>query len=218
MSQVDTPQADNGYTTFDRLTMYTANPKGSQHQRPRMSFGIDPKGSPIISVSLNDPELQGRMNFINAVYQPKEFMNVVATMYAVLNNPEPNRLSYVTYRSVRDPEGKPTNDKVVLVTLHICKDKEGLVWLALDQEGKPKVKFIFEIAEWHTILDKDGTTVTPAFMSQIVAKATFDALLEMGTPAVLNKAGRVQRQQRMVELGATKTPAPTGIEEQDITF
>lgn len=205
---------DNGYITFDRLSLFAANPKGPQLQRPRMSFGIDPKGSPMITVALNDPDLQGRMGFINAIYTPKEFMNVVEVFNCVLNNPEPSRLTHQTFRQLRDSEGKVIEGKGLLVALHVCKDKEGMVWMALDQEGKPKVKFTFEFAEWHTLVNQEGQPVSAGMMSQIVARATIEALRDMGKSAVMNRNARQQRAQQMQNLGAR----PADIGGEDITF
>ena len=210
----NTPPSDTGYITFDRLSLFAPNPKGHQLQRPRMSFGIDPKGSPMITVAVNDPDLQGRMGFINAIYTPKEFMNVVETFHYVLNNPEPSRMTYQTFRQLRDSEGNPIDGKGLLVALHVCKDKEGMVWMALDQEGKPKIKFTFEFAEWHTLVNQEGQPVDAGTMSQIVARATIEALRDMGKSAVMNRTARQQKVQQMQSLGAR----PADIGGEDITF
>lgn len=70
----------------------------------------------------------------------------------------------------------PRGDKVLNSTIMVGKDKEGLVWISVVAESRPKIKFTFSVSDWHRILKSDGTSYSPSECSVLQALGTLEAL------------------------------------------
>lgn len=59
----------------------------------------------------------------------------------------------------------------VAAKLHMGKDKEGRVWMALvsTKSGRPNIKFIFHANKTRTLVTRDGNAISPAVASILAA-------------------------------------------------
>lgn len=72
---------------------------------------------------------------------------------------------------------KPTKQKRVVSTMYIGKSSEGIVYLSVLAENRPKVVFEIKPSEYHVFKDKDGQKVPDDVISVTMAKGLSDFML-----------------------------------------
>jgi hypothetical protein len=158
------------------LVMWTPSPT-AEGRRAKLSWGIR-NGNPRLTVFTNDPADIG-IGIINGVI-PAPMDNV--TLLALLNLLEKSAMSLeeikhkISCSTLRWENGVQTKQKILLSEIWFGKDSEGLVWISLIAPNRPKIKFVFQVSDWHEIIKADGSTATPSEGSQIAAIATIQAL------------------------------------------
>lgn len=70
-------------------------------------------------------------------------------------------------------------------TTYVGKDTEGRVYISVQAEGRPKIKFLFLPSDWHIALNKDGTKVPDAELTVLYAKAWTSLMTEL-VPNILD--------------------------------
>jgi hypothetical protein len=77
------------------------------------------------------------------------------------------------------PGGKRSDKPVVQSELFVGKDKEGVVWMGVMAKDRPRIKFNFQLSDFHMLKHGTGETFSAAEASVVAANAYFAVLTEM---------------------------------------
>lgn len=150
------------------------------NRKPRLVFGFR-DGNPRITVYTGTPGIEGMISF------PSD----AATMVTILNyikdiaKSEPGtKMSFDSLTSVYE-NNKLTKEKKVLSTLYIGKSKEGLIYLSLISEGRPKLVFTIKSSPYHAFRDAEKNTISDAKISEMMAIGIADAVLNIIAQAMI---------------------------------
>lgn len=77
------------------------------------------------------------------------------------------------------PGGKRSEKPVVQSELFVGKDKEGVVWMGVMAKDRPRIKFDFQLADFHQLKHGTGETFSKAEASVVAARAMWTILVEM---------------------------------------
>ncbi len=179
MEDVKTVATENGgkikIESFERYSMYAPT---DRPRKPKLSWAIR-DGNPRVSVFTNDPNDTTNKGIITAPMDPITFMDLLDMLKKVAHSAPDSDPVYLDCRtSARDENGKPTGDIVPLSQVWMGKDKDGIVWISVFADGRPRIKFPFTMSPYHGIYKSNGTSLTPAEGSVLTA---------MSTAAVLDK-------------------------------
>lgn len=142
------------YASNPRITVYTGDPEDSSE---RTGYGR-------IAASLDAPTFEVFLNMLKeAVDSTVEYKNKI------------ENLNYTWFG------GKRSENPVVVSSLWVGKDKDGLVWISVTAENRPLIKFIINNPEYHNLFHGDGVPFTKAEASTIYGKAYVKLLSGMMT-------------------------------------
>jgi hypothetical protein len=65
--------------------------------------------------------------------------------------------------------GAATGERKLSCHAMVGKDEDGLVWISLVAKDRPRIKFIFQLSDWHEIFHGDGTPYNAADASVLQA-------------------------------------------------
>lgn len=146
------PGMFNTYYDVNRLSLW--GEKGNQENRPRLAIQFR-DGNP------------GFMNYTGEIGSVisfpcnyNSFSGILEAFESILDAPPGARISID--RSI----GKPGEDKKLISTLHIGKSKDGVIYLSLVEESKPKTAYAFRKDDWHNYKDEAGEPIDVAKLSR----------------------------------------------------
>lgn len=77
------------------------------------------------------------------------------------------------------PGGKRSDKPVVQSELFVGKDKEGMVWMSVTAKDRPRIKFDFQLSDFHALKHGTGEYYSKAEASVVAANAYLTLLVEM---------------------------------------
>lgn len=77
------------------------------------------------------------------------------------------------------PGGKRSEKPVVQSELFVGKDKDGVVWMGVMAKDRPRIKFNFQLSDFHMLKHGTGETYSAAEASKVAAEAYWNILTEM---------------------------------------
>jgi DNA-binding protein YbaB len=83
---------------------------------------------------------------------------------------------------------KPTKQKRVVSTVYVGKSSEGIVYISVIGENRPKIVFEIKPSEYHLFKDRDNQKLSDGVVSAIMAKGLSDFMLQMLSDAVMRHA------------------------------
>jgi hypothetical protein len=83
-------------------------------------------------------------------------------------------------------DNKPSNEKRVASTLYVGKSKEGLIYLSVISENRPKLIFTIKSSPFHVFRDGEKNVVADAKVSELLANGIADMMLNVISQAVLS--------------------------------
>ena len=208
-------QAKSKFIDMMAYSMFA--PNGKQSARARFSWGI--LGDTVrMTVFTNVPEDTTNRGMINATLGHVEFTIFIAKFNAIASGPNGASDKIESLIPVRGDDNKIT-DQRIMGTLHFGKSDDGMVWIAIKDEGRPDIRFIFE-PNRYTHFFTNGQLCSPQENSILYAKGrmsslktTVDAIVAQ---QIQNKEPRQQGGQAPAQAGATpKTP---GGYDEEISF
>lgn len=159
---------------LNKYAMFTDAP-GNPGKRSRLVWGIR-DGNPRISVFTNVDS--------DTVKAPLYAGMNPETFFIFLNNFEKviggsamdQKLKIDCLGNRRDKDGNMTQEKYLVSELYYGKDANGICWIALNSEGRPRVKFEFRVSDFHKLYHSNGDQMSEAECSCLQAMATIRAL------------------------------------------
>lgn len=152
----------NTYYDVAKLTLWGERKAGAPVPRLTLSFR---DGNPRFVVYTGEKGVI--INF------PADYiiMSTVLDRLDIIANGAPGAKTTVTSLGMQYEDGKRTNKKRLVSTLHIGKNKEGIVYILVKEDGKPDIPFAFRKNEWHDFHNEAKEEFTEAEMSKDFAKA-----------------------------------------------
>ncbi len=118
-------------------------------------------GQPRITINTGVRGKEGLINFPSTV---TGFISIMSMIKIVAETDLPKAVADGTMPVYKDD--KRTNERVLISNLHVGKDKEGIVYLAVIDDRHPKIIFYLKPSYFHAMKDKDGTPLNEAMMSK----------------------------------------------------
>lgn len=150
------------------------------NRKARLVFGFR-DGNPRITVYTGAMGLEGMIAF------PTD----APTMVTILNylkdiaKSEPGtKMSFDSLTTVYE-NNKPTKEKKVLSTLYIGKSKEGLIYLSVMSENRPKLIFTIKSSPYHAFRDTDKNIIPESKISEAMAIGIADTALNIIAQALV---------------------------------
>lgn len=158
---------------FEKMQMWTPTP-GAPGKRAKLGFGIR-DGNPRITVFTNDPKDTVSKGIIYAAMNPETFFAFLQMFEKVARSSEETKMKIDCF-GLRYENDKPTKDRILLSELYFGRTAEGIVWLSVVAENRPKIKFDFKISDFHGIFNGAGNQISEAEASQLEALAKIGLL------------------------------------------
>lgn len=160
---------------LEKFMMFAPTP-GVEGRRARLAWGLR-EGNPRLTVFTGDPKDTAGRNIINARMDPVTFYAFLNSLEEVARSPAESRCK-LECMTGEYQDRQATGKKVLDSTLYYGKNAEGLVWLLIESAipDRPKVRFIFEVYDYHAFYKTDGTAWTRGEASTHSAVATVNAL------------------------------------------
>jgi hypothetical protein len=153
---------------FDRFTLFA--PHATGYKRAKLTWGVY-KNNPRLTVFTNDENDKIKSGVIVGPMDPATFDIFVGDFLKIITdgqNGTKNKLE--CYKAVYVNE-KPTNEKVLDSVIQYGKDENGICWVAVVAENRPKFKFNFKAAEFHKFY-VNGVPMDEATGSRLTAIGT----------------------------------------------
>lgn len=139
-------------------------------KRARLTFGFR-DGNPRLTV--NTGLAKGAEGMIVFPCDPIHLTTAMIFLEDIANNIfEGERILIDSLGPASYIDGKPSKEKVVKATLYAGKTKEGVIYLSVVADKKPKIVFPMKMSDWHVTRNGDKTPVSDAEVSKRIALAT----------------------------------------------
>jgi hypothetical protein len=206
---------------FDKFQMWTPTP-GAEGKRAKLGFGIR-DGNPRITCFTNDPKDTISKGIIYAAMNPETFFAFL-TMFEKVIKSTGEVKNKIDCFGMRWENDKPTKDRILISELYFGRTADGIIWISLVAENRPKIKFDFRISDFHGIFHGDGTQITEAESSQLEAMAKLGLLrsvysnmiakqIENPTPRPQNTQGNRGNFNKSGDSSANKSTANTVMDD-----
>jgi hypothetical protein len=176
MSDAQAPVQEHQFKELDKFGMYTDAP-GAEGRRSRLVFSSF-RGNPRITVFTGVPNDSGK-GVINAPMNPETFLIFLNMLESTAKQTGEVKHKIACDTTVKTSDGETnqrTQQRMALSDIFFGKDAEGVVWVSVIAENRPKIKFEFTVSNFHRIYKGDGTQISKGEASSLQALATIDAL------------------------------------------
>lgn len=158
------------FVDIPRFTLWGDSPIEGKKARFLLSFR---DGNPRFTVYTGAQGKDGVISFPADVPTAVYFLSVLKE---IANGQNGTKTSIDSLTSVYENE-KPTAAKKVVSTIHLGKSSEGIVYIAMIAENRPKIVFEIKPSEYHIFKDKDNTKIPDSVISPRMAVGIADVLL-----------------------------------------
>ncbi len=198
--------------SLERYSLFASSTGGNS--RAKLVWGIR-DGNPRIAVFTNDPTDTVKSGVISAPMDPITFYTFIEMLKRAATASGETKYKLDCFTTRRDESGAAI-EKVLLSEVYMGKDSDGCVWMSVVEGSRPKIKFIFTISDYHKLYKTDGTELTKAEYSTVVALATINSILPI-YEKYMQEANEEQRLRPRVK-GAFNKNKPQSIDDEDISF
>jgi hypothetical protein len=148
-------------------------PEGDQQKRSRLVFGFR-DGNPRITVYTGVTGQNGIITF------PSDYPTMIACMHMlkdVIAGAPGTKFAVESLGTVYE-NNKPTKDKRVVGTLYFGKSKDGIIYISVMAESKPKLVFSIKPSPFHIFRDGDKNPIPDSVMSAKLANGIADLVID----------------------------------------
>ena len=164
---------------LDKLALYT-KPASPEDKTAKLIWSVV-FNNPRITVYTNKKEAMNKDNDWGRIIARLDIMvafSIIEALKAIGDKENGERvviknMNYPIVNNTRSDTAMHVNDIIV------GKDKEGIVWLSVIQEGKPNIKFNIGLSDYHEFYHGDGSAYTPSEVSILATKAYTNILEKM---------------------------------------
>ena len=160
------------YYDINRLVIWQDDVSEENGKKARMVFGFR-DGNPRITVYTGNTGAESIISFPADIPHMVTIMNYIKDIAVA----EPGKKISVESKTSVYENNKPTTEKKVVSTLYIGKSKEGLVYLSVISENKPKYIFTIKTSPYHTFRDNEKNPIPESMISQRMAIGIADLML-----------------------------------------
>ena len=162
---------NQSYKTFYNIQriVFWADQEGfgeDGQKRPRMTLSYR-DGNPRFTVYTGASV--GMDGMINFPMDTITFGSVIELFKTVIEE-EPGSKRSIDSFTKEYVDNKPTENLKLMSTLHMGKTKDGIVYLSLIEEGKPKIVFPLRHSKWHSYRDANKEELSVADVSLNIAR------------------------------------------------
>jgi hypothetical protein len=163
---------------------------------------------------------------------PEVFLILMGKLEKIISSPAGTRDLMKNFTVPKVPEGSNERpDRSVRIHLSdtwIGKDDNGIIWISVVAENRPKIKFEFRISDFHKLFHGNGTALTEAEASELQARAWVRgvtmamqsqfATLRDPIPRDENGGKRGNRYGQNNQTRPQQTSKPSAVEFEDLTY
>lgn len=177
------PWDDARFLDFEHFTFW-ANTPNRKGFRCRLVFG-ERNGNPRITHYPNlEKESENEKTVVCSVgFDPMTFWEFLRRFELIIRGPEGGK-DHIENRARKKNEDGTPGDWYIMNSLRFGKDEEGVVWIAIQDERVPNVRYLIENSAYHNFFREDGTRVSRAEGSKAYAMALVDLLRRIYVPYV----------------------------------
>lgn len=200
-----------------RYSLFGKPVEGS-NRSPRMTWCIY-KGNPRVTAFLNNNQ-DGAKGVISAPMNPDIMTNMLMVLEEMANGQHEKPYVNKCYTSKRDDSGNTSvsSEKILLSTLTIGRTDNGIIYIGLEAEGKPKVRFDFGVSDYHEIF-VNGAPLTAGAASAAMAISASRNLREIYTSLIAaTPLSALRTQTNLSSPQASKATSTFDDFSNDVTF
>lgn len=168
------------YAHFAKVVLWAESPV-EEGKRAQLQIGLR-DGNPRFIVYSGGKGKESVLNF------PMTLIDTVAIMNILKDIASGNKGEMVTARSLGNvyKDNQPTKEVKDIARLHIGKSKEGIVFLSVTMEDRPKIVFPIEPSKYMVFQDRDKQPMDPSYISEKMAVGLANMVLEACTILMIN--------------------------------
>lgn len=141
---------------INRFTMFTPAP-GVEGKQSRLAWCVR-DGNPRITVYTNIPSDATNMyGILSANMNPETFFVFLDELEKIALGQSNVKRCINCYTTFRQENGAP-GEKKLMSKLLFGKDENGMMWLSIVSDNRPKIKFEIKFSDWHELLHEDGSS------------------------------------------------------------
>ena len=172
-AQANNASQDTRKTVYlNRLSLYS----GEGRDAPRLYWAIF-DGNPRIVVRTQDPN--DKDNNYGTIVAPMDpiIMSVLSDIIRQAADAEPGWRQKITNKSTWH-NGQKLQEPTRINDIIVGKDSEGCVYIALHEDNRPNLRFLFGPSSFHYLIKNDGSPLTKAELSVLFAKGYANMVMQ----------------------------------------
>ena len=164
------------FNELAKFSMFTPSP-GTDNRRAKLAWVVR-DGNPRISVSTFNPSDTSKAP-INAAMNPETFEVFLNEFERIIRSDINEKMKIDCFKGIRNEDNRVT-EKILDSELWFGKDDEGVAFISVISGNRPKIKFEFNISEYHKI-HRSGNPITKAEASCLQALAVVQTIRRVYT-------------------------------------
>jgi hypothetical protein len=172
-AQANNASQDTRKTVYlNRLSLYS----GDGRDAPRLYWAIF-DGNPRIVVRTQDPN--DKDNNYGTIVAPMDpiIMSVLSDIIRQAADAEPGWRQKITNKSTWH-NGQKLQEPTRINDIIVGKDSEGCVYIALHEDNRPNLRFLFGPSSFHYLIKNDGSPLSKAELSVLFAKGYANMVMQ----------------------------------------
>ena len=172
-NQANNASQDTRKTVYlNRLSLYS----GDGRDAPRLYWAIF-DGNPRIVVRTQDPN--DKDNNYGTIVAPMDpiIMSVLSDIIRQAADAEPGWRQKITNKSTWH-NGQKLQEPTRINDIIVGKDSEGCVYIALHEDNRPNLRFLFGPSSFHYLIKNDGSPLSKAELSVLFAKGYANMVMQ----------------------------------------
>lgn len=172
-AQANNANQDTRKTVYlNRLSLYS----GEGRDAPRLYWAIF-DGNPRIVVRTQDPN--DKDNNYGTIVAPMDpiIMSVLSDIIRQAAEAEPGWRQKITNKSTWH-NGQKLQEPTRINDIIVGKDSEGCVYIALHEDNRPNLRFLFGPSSFHYLIKNDGSPLSKAELSVLFAKGYANMVMQ----------------------------------------